>query len=69
MTESPIDSDRVPSLAICDATGRLIRRLAGAGSITWDGRDAAGQKLPAGVYMVRLVGAGDGTSILVALSR
>ena len=47
-------------LTVFDVTGRSIRRLAagrtGAGEHTaqWDGRNEAGQRVPAGVYLYRL---------------
>ena len=47
-------------LNIYDLGGRLIKRLAGqdfeAGQHTrqWDGRDAKGSLMPAGVYLVRI---------------
>jgi hypothetical protein len=48
------------SLKIYDAAGRLISPLAegtmdaGYYSVSWDGRDQGGRKVPAGVYFVRL---------------
>jgi len=47
------------TLAIHDATGRLVRTLAagawaeGSCAITWDGRDAAGRVVPEGTYFLR----------------
>lgn len=47
-------------LTILDATGRLVRDLgerewaAGYAELAWDGRDAQGALLPAGVYLARL---------------
>ena len=47
-------------LSLHDVTGsevaRLLQRLAPAGvsSVTWDGRDANGRPVAAGVYFVRL---------------
>ncbi len=47
-------------LRITDASGRIMRTLgrrlqpAGAGSLAWDGRDAQGRAVPAGVYFARL---------------
>ncbi|GJM43793.1 MAG: hypothetical protein DHS20C21_06350 [Gemmatimonadota bacterium] len=49
------------SLTVHDASGRLIQTLvsgarpSGTGEATWDGRDAAGRPVAAGVYFVRLV--------------
>jgi Zn-dependent metalloprotease len=54
----------VASLRVYDAEGRLVRTLAdgahaaGARSVVWDGRTAAGQPVRPGVYFARLV-AGD----------
>jgi len=48
-------------LAVWSASGRCVRRLvasalapAGPGAAHWDGADAAGRRVPAGVYFVRL---------------
>jgi photosystem II stability/assembly factor-like uncharacterized protein len=46
-------------LTIVDVTGRTVKRLeATAGRVTWDGTDAAGRRLPSGVYFVRAPGLG-----------
>ncbi|MBI3540496.1 MAG: hypothetical protein HY076_09510, partial [Candidatus Eisenbacteria bacterium] len=51
-------------LAIYDIAGREVRRLmdgtrdAGAARVAWDGRDAAGAPVPAGMYLARLEAAG-----------
>lgn len=51
-------------LEILDLRGRRLRTLldgvrpAGVNEVTWDGRDAAGRPLPAGVYVYRLRAAG-----------
>ena len=51
-------------VSIHDASGRLVRKLAdgflpgGSGDVAWDGRDADGQAVAAGVYVCRLVSAG-----------
>jgi hypothetical protein len=48
------------SLAIYDLAGRLVQRLSsgalsgGAHAATWDGRDAQGRAVAAGVYLARL---------------
>jgi flagellar hook assembly protein FlgD len=48
------------SLSVYDATGRQVRNLvsgtlkAGVYAASWDGRDAGGRQVPAGVYYVRL---------------
>ncbi|HDQ99968.1 MAG TPA: hypothetical protein ENN51_06770 [candidate division WOR-3 bacterium] len=49
-------------LAIHDAAGRLVRVLTGVGPLEWDGRDAAGRKVAAGVYPWRVEGGGNITS-------
>ena len=47
-------------LDIYDVAGRAVRCLwdapasAGVQSVTWDGRDSRGQRVPAGVYLTRL---------------
>lgn len=48
------------TIAIYDAAGRSVRQLgeevlSGPGSVTWDGRTAAGARAPAGTYFLRLV--------------
>jgi hypothetical protein len=51
----------VVTLAVYDGTGRLVKELAsgpcraGAYHRVWDGTDAEGRKVGAGVYLVRLV--------------
>ena len=51
-------------LGVYDASGRLVRRLvdgerrAGAETVVWDGLNASGARLGAGVYFVRLAGPG-----------
>jgi len=50
----------VEELAVYDATGRRVRDLAAAArgegphTLIWDGRDAAGRRVPSGLYWVRL---------------
>lgn len=41
---------------VCDRAGRAVRALTGEGAVTWDGRDARGRRVEAGVYFVRPVG-------------
>jgi len=41
-------------LEILDCTGRCVRTLTGRGAIAWDGRDATGAPVAAGVYQARL---------------
>jgi hypothetical protein len=51
-------------LAIYDARGRLVRRLAagelpaGQHSLDWDGRDESGRALASGIYLARLLQGG-----------
>ncbi len=55
-------------LSVLDVQGRSVRRLdvpAGARSATWDGRDAAGARVPPGVYHVVIDGAGTRASTTV----
>jgi hypothetical protein len=52
------------TLRVHDAAGRLVRTLMaaergrGVHRAGWDGRDAAGRRVPAGVYYLRLTGPG-----------
>jgi hypothetical protein len=44
-------------VVVSDAAGRAVRRIATRdGAATWDGRDAGGRVLPAGVYLYRAEG-------------
>ena len=51
-------------LSIYDVSGRMVRELlrgpleSGPHSIQWDGLDETGARTAAGVYMIRLSGAG-----------
>jgi len=38
-------------LAIVDVNGRQVREFAGSGRLRWDGNDAHGQRVPAGLYL------------------
>ncbi|MBU0741770.1 T9SS type A sorting domain-containing protein [bacterium] len=55
-----LDRERDVALSVVDLGGRLIRsraagsRTAGTHRVTWDGCDAAGRKVPSGVYFARL---------------
>lgn len=55
---------RAVELGVYDMSGRLVRTLqsgalgAGFHTLEWDGRDAAAQRVPAGVYFYRLDAAG-----------
>ena len=60
-------------VAIYDTRGRCVRRLldraqkAGAGSLSWDGRDDAGQDLPKGTYFARLHAHGTHRNVKIIL--
>lgn len=63
-------------LEIFDLAGRLVRCLldrrqlvAGAVSVSWDGRDDRGSAQPPGVYLARLSGAAGSQSVRLALVR
>jgi flagellar hook assembly protein FlgD len=50
------------SVDVYNTTGRLVRRLVGAEgarSVVWDGTDARGRWLGAGVYLLKLAPAPD----------
>lgn len=72
-----IESDQpgLQRVRLFDLRGRMVRRFedsvstAGVRSLVWDGRDAAGEDLPAGVYLVTLQVAGRSVSSRVALLR
>ncbi|HMB71467.1 MAG TPA: FlgD immunoglobulin-like domain containing protein, partial [bacterium] len=55
-----LDRDVDVRLTVHDAAGRRVRtlvdgpRTAGAGTADWDGRDASGRRVTAGIYFVRL---------------
>ena len=63
------------ALDIQDVAGRIVRRFqvpiarAQGHTLTWDGRDAAGARVRAGVYFVRLRGAQGSTAGRVVLWR
>ena len=67
------DRAGVQRLTVLDVQGRRVRRLAdgwspaGSRAVTWDGRDEAGGRLPAGIYLVTLDVAGRTTSQRVTL--
>ena len=54
----PGGPDVAPIIALYDARGRQLRTLPvpaqATGTVIWDGRDAAGRRMPAGVYLARL---------------
>ena len=70
-----VDEGEVQSLDVLDLSGRLVRHLdgawheSGARRLTWDGTDAAGGRLPAGVYLARLRAAGASLQTRVVLIR
>ena len=54
--------DGAAGVTIWDVRGRLVQsraREAGGSPLTWDGRDAAGRPVPAGLYFIRPDGAGN----------
>jgi hypothetical protein len=62
-------------LLVLDTHGRLVKRLAGgtieAGihTVRWDGRDAEGRAMPAGVYRLRIRSGSDVRSVSMTLTR
>jgi hypothetical protein len=63
------------ALAVYDVTGRLVAPLvdaiqpAGRHAVRWDGRDARGASLPAGVYFLRLDTAGHRGAKKIVITR
>ncbi len=59
-----LDKPGVARLLVYDIQGRTLRRLtegaraAGQHTVVWDGRDDAGRRLPAGVYLYRIEAGG-----------
>jgi len=55
-----LDQDGPVRLRVYDAQGRIVRSLAdrsfpaGTQAVTWDGRDDAGERLPAGTYFYQI---------------
>jgi hypothetical protein len=67
---APADGAERATLDVLDLSGRRVRSIAGdaRAGIVWDGRNASGVPLPAGVYLYRLVsarGTWSGRSVLV----
>jgi LmbE family N-acetylglucosaminyl deacetylase len=59
-------------LVIHDVAGRVLARLdvaAGASRARWDGRDAAGRPVAAGLYFIRIVSAAGAASSRVVVAR
>jgi hypothetical protein len=62
-------------IRVVDIRGRLVRRFedsvvaAGTRRVSWDGRDASGRALPAGVYVVTVESGGCSVSSRVSLVR
>jgi hypothetical protein len=65
----------VQRVEVLDLAGRVVRRLAdgwqpaGARRVAWDGTDAGGQRLPPGVYLVRVRDDARSAQVRVALLR
>ena len=67
-----IDIAEVRSVRIYDLAGRTVSVLAVAPTsqeVTWDGRNAAGEQVPAGIYLVSLRGNGASTTTKISLCR
>lgn len=70
-----LDQPASVRLRVYDLSGRMVRELvngpqeAARHRVTWNGRDAAGAELPAGLYFSQLVGPGFRTSRRIVLSE
>jgi hypothetical protein len=66
---------RPAAIAIYDVSGRLVRAIfkgtpsAGSAEVRWDGRDARGERVASGVYLVRLEADGRTSTRRVALLK
>ncbi len=67
-----------PQLVVYDISGRVVRDLSdniascirrNGSAIAWDGRDDSGDKLPSGVYCLRLRAEGYGTASKIIITR
>jgi hypothetical protein len=68
----PADVARDARLELFDVLGRRLREwngLAASTSVTWDGGDGAGARVPAGIYFARLTAAGRSWSTRLTLVR
>lgn len=59
---------------VCDASGRLVRRIGaefitGSRGVRWDGRDEAGRLLPSGVYFARVAGISSAPTVRLQIVR
>jgi hypothetical protein len=75
-TASALGGGAAPAeLALYDAAGRLVRVVdrglypAGTQTVTWDGLDDQGRRVPAGVYFLRSESAGQHRSLKVLVIR
>jgi hypothetical protein len=63
-----LDDVEPASLEVRDLSGRLVRRMSGAGEFAWDGRGDDGTRVPAGLYFYRVTtarGVSTGRSVRV----
>ena len=67
---------QVLTLRVHDVSGRMVRAIravvaggGGFGSVTWNGRDGSGRRVPDGFYFLHLVGAGIDDSRTITLLR
>ena len=70
--ELPGEKAAVTAAAVYDLQGKLVRKWepsSPVGSLVWDGRDAAGRRLPAGVYLARVQAGGTWRSARLVLLR
>jgi len=57
------------SVAVYDASGRMVRRLPLVWRTTWDGRDANGHQLSAGAYFIEARTQTERRQVKVLLTR
>ncbi len=64
---APGAARRSEPVLVLDVRGRVVRVLGGTGERTWDGADAAGRRVPPGVYFARTAGVAEPATRLVML--
>jgi len=73
--QAAADADAPPRIDLVDVQGRLVRswtlkgNASGSSGLAWDGRDAQGRTVPAGIYALRAYGAPAGAALRLIRAR